>query len=96
MTEPEFSPAVLRAMLQLALAEIDRLSGQLDGAYKRGDLWRDECHTARDRRDAAESAAKAYKGELDLIAEQLGAESIATIRDEIRVLQDRIRKEQQP
>jgi chromosome segregation ATPase len=47
---------------------------------------------ARAAADANQTETIAYQGELELTAEQLGAESIATIRDEIRDLQDRAQR----
>jgi hypothetical protein len=72
-------PETLLLLLELALDEIGRLRSRLDYYRHRNE--------ERTNPEAADAIATAYKGELELTAELLGVDNIATIRDEIRTLQ---------
>ena len=88
----DFSSPQLTTLLRLTLDAVDRQRIMLDVANRKAEIpdeLRAEVQATREAIRAEQRAASAYLGELELTAEELGAESPATIRDEIKVLRER-------
>lgn len=70
-------------LLRLALAQVARLEREFAGATRSASFWQELA-------EGNNSLSHAYSGELHLIAEDLGVDGIAEIRDKIHELRQRV------